>query len=711
MKSIYINYIARHLEVKDWQVENCIGLFDEGATVPFISRYRKERTGGLDEVAIAEIRHWSDVFNEMEKRKSTVLENIEQAGALTGELRTRIENCVESRELEDIYLPYKPKRRTRATIAKEAGLEPLADKMYNVSLTDPAAEARKFVGSKVTSVDDALAGARDIIAERLSETASVRETLRQIFKTRRIVTKATKKATGPDAMKYKSYFDYSESLERIAPHRLLAILRAEEEGFLNVKIDADPEKCCKKLYYDFCQERRYPAAPLAEQMHSAFDDAYKRLLEPSISNEVIKDAKEKADIESIRIFGENLRQLLLAAPVGQKRVLAIDPGFRTGCKVVCLDEQGELLHNEAIFPHPPVSEKVKSIQTVSNLIQKYGIEVIAIGNGTASRETEDFIKRVPMPEAVRVFTVSEDGASIYSASEIARDEFPEYDVTVRGAVSIGRRLMDPLAELVKIDPKSLGVGQYQHDVDQGLLKETLDNTVESCVNSVGVNLNTASSYLLSYVSGIGPALAVNIVDYRAEHGAYRSRKELLKVKRLGDKVFEQCAGFLRITDADNPLDNSAVHPEAYHIVDKMASDLGVSSKTLVGNAELCSKIDASQYVTTTFGLPTINDIILELKKPGRDPRESAEVFEFSHDIKTIEDLSAGMELPGIVTNITAFGAFVDIGIKQNGLIHASQMGVKGMADPSKVVKLHQKVKVAVVSVDLDRARIGLRLIK
>ena len=711
MKSIYIKHIAKHLEIKDWQVENCIGLFEEGATVPFISRYRKERTGGLDEVAIAEIRHWSDVFAEMEKRKVTVLENIEQAGALTDELRRRIEGCVESRELEDIYLPYKPKRRTRATVAKEAGLEPLADKMYNVSIADPVLEARKYVGDKVESVEDALAGARDIIAERLSETASVRETLRQIFKTRRIVTKATKKATGQEAMKYRSYFDYSESLERIAPHRLLAILRAEEEGFLSVKIDADPEKCGKKLYYDFCQARRYPANALAEQMHLAFDDAFKRLLEPSISNEVIKDAKEKADVESIRIFGENLRQLLLAAPVGQKRVLAIDPGFRTGCKVVCLDEQGELLHNEAIVPHPPVSEKVNSIQTLSNLIQKYSIEVIAIGNGTASRETEDFIKRVPKPEGVRVFTVSEDGASIYSASEIAREEFPEYDVTVRGAVSIGRRLMDPLAELVKIDPKSLGVGQYQHDVDQALLKETLDNTVESCVNSVGVNLNTASSYLLSYVSGIGPALAVNIVDYRAVNGPYRSRKELLKVKRLGDKVFEQCAGFLRITDADNPLDNSAVHPEAYHIVDKMASDLCVSSKQLVGNADLCSRIDPSKYVTETFGLPTINDIIQELKKPGRDPRESAEVFEFSHDIKTIEDLVTGMELPGIVTNITAFGAFVDIGIKQNGLIHASQMGVKGMADPSKVLKLHQKVKVTVVSVDLDRARIGLRLLK
>ena len=711
MKSIYIKSIAQRLQIKDWQVENCVSLFEDGATIPFISRYRKERTGGLDEVAVAEVKHWSDVFAEMEKRKVTVLEAIDQAGALTEELRKRIDSCVEIRELEDIYLPYKPKRRTRATAAKEAGLEPLADKMYNVAIVDPVAEARKFVGDKVASVDDALAGARDIIAERLSETASVRETLRQIFKTRRIATKATKKATGQEAMKYKSYFDYSESLERIAPHRLLAILRAEDEGFLSVKIDVDAEKCGKKIYYDFCQERRYPAAPLAEQMHMAFDDAFKRLLEPSISNDVIKEAKEKADIESVRIFGENLRQLLLAPPVGQKRVLAIDPGFRTGCKVVCLDEQGNLLHNEAIFPHPPVSEKVKAIQTISSLVSKYGIEVIAIGNGTASRETEDFIKRVQLPEGVRVFTVSEDGASIYSASDVAREEFPEYDVTVRGAVSIGRRLMDPLAELVKIDPKSLGVGQYQHDVDLSLLKEKLDNTVESCVNSVGVNLNTASSYLLSYVSGIGPALADNIVEYRSENGAYTSRKELLKVKRLGGKAFEQCAGFLRIAGADNPLDNSAVHPESYHIVDKMAKDLGVTTKELVGNVDLCSKIEASRYVSGDVGLPTINDIINELKKPGRDPRESAETFEFCHDIKTIEDLSVGMELPGIVTNITAFGAFVDIGIKQNGLIHASQMGVKGMADPSKILKLHQKVKVTVVSVDLDRARIGLRLEK
>ena len=711
MKKIYIDSIARRLQVKDWQVENCAALFEEGATIPFISRYRKERTGGLDDVAVAEIRHWTDVFAEMEKRKETVLETIAQTGNLTEDLRKRIENCVESRELEDLYLPYKPKRRTRATVAREAGLEPLADKMYSVSVNDPEREAKAFLNDKVKTVDEALAGARDIIAERLSETASVRETLRQIFKTRRIMTKATKKATGPDAQKYKIYFDYSESLDRIAPHRLLAILRAEDEGYINVRIDADPEKCGKKIYYDFCQERRYPGPALAEHIHAAFDDSFKRLLEPSISNEVIREAKEKADLESIRIFGENLRQLLLAPPVGQKRVLAIDPGFRTGCKVVCLDEQGNLLHNEAIFPHPPASEKIKAIQAVSGMVRKYGIEVIAIGNGTASRETEEFIKRVPLPDGVRVFTVSEDGASIYSASEVAREEFPDHDVTVRGAVSIGRRLMDPLAELVKIDPKSLGVGQYQHDVDQTLLKEKLDNTVESCVNSVGVNLNTASSYLLSYVAGIGPALADNIVEYRTINGAYTSRKQLLKVKRLGDKAFEQCAGFLRIQDADNPLDNSAVHPEAYHIVDRMARDLKVTTSELVGNSDLCSRIDPQKYIDDTFGLPTINDIINELRKPGRDPRESASEFEFSHDIRTIEDLKTGMELPGIVTNITAFGAFVDIGIKQNGLIHATQMGAKGMADPSKILRLHQQVKVSVISVDLDRSRIGLRLIK
>ena len=711
MKEIYINAIADRIDVKPWQVENCERLFAEGSTIPFISRYRKERTGGLDDVAVAEIRHWVDVFNEMEKRKETVIGTIEQAGGLTEQLRSQIESSVDAREIEDLYLPFKPKRRTRATVAKEAGLEPLADLMYSVSVTDPVREAGRFVGDRVASAEDALAGARDIIAERLSETASVRETLRDIFKTRRITSKATKKASSPEARKYKGYFECSEPISRIAPHRLLAMLRAENEGYVTVRIDADPEKCGNKLYYDFCQERKYPAKPLAEQIREAIDDAYRRLLEPSISNEVIREAKEKADMESIRVFGENLRQLLLAPPVGQKRILAIDPGFRTGCKVVCLDEQGNLLHHEAIFPHPPANEKIQSIKAVSSMVGEYGIQVIAIGSGTAGRETEEFIRRVPLPEGTKVYMVSEDGASIYSASEIGREEFPEYDVTVRGAVSIGRRLMDPLAELVKIDPKSLGVGQYQHDVDQTLLKEKLDNTVESCVNSVGVNLNTASPYLLSYVSGIGPALAENIVEYRTEHGAYRSRAELLKVRRLGEKAFEQCAGFLRIPGAENPLDNSAVHPESYHIVEKMARDLNVSTTELVGNDALCSRITAEKYVEGDFGLPTINDIISELKKPGRDPRESAREFAFADDIHTIDDLAAGMELPGIVTNITAFGAFVDIGIKQNGLIHISKMGVKGISDPSKILKLHQQVTVRVLDIDTDRQRISLQLIK
>lgn len=714
MLEIYIKETARKVGCKDWQVENCEQMFAEGSTIPFISRYRKERTGGLDEVAIAEIRHWVDVFAEMAKRKETILQTIEAAGALSDELRKKIENTVDARELEDLYLPYRPKRRTRATAAKEAGLEPLADRMYAVECNDPYFEAKKYYGSgkKVATEDEALAGARDIIAERISETASVRETIRGIMNTRRLVCKVTKAGKeNRDAQKYRSYFDCSESISRIAPHRLLAMLRAADEGFISLKIDADAEKCGNKIYYDFCQERRYPSKLLGEQIRMAVDDCYKRLLEPSLTNEVLKEAKEKADIESIRVFGENLRQLLLAAPVGQKRLMAIDPGFRTGCKVVCLDAQGNLLCHEVIYPHPPANEKVKAIQLVSKLIDQYKIEVIAIGDGTAGRETEEFIKRVPKPQDCRVFSVSEDGASIYSASEVAREEFPQYDVTVRGAVSIGRRLMDPLAELVKIDPKSLGVGQYQHDVDQVLLKEKLDNTVESCVNSVGVNLNTASPYLLSYVSGIGPSLAANIVDYRKENGAYGSREELLKVKRLGAKAYEQCAGFLRIPGAENPLDNSAVHPESYHIVDRMARDLGVKSSELVGNQELCSKIVAEKYVEGDFGLPTINDIIKELAKPGRDPREQAQEFEFAQDIHSIDDLKVGMELPGIVTNITAFGAFVDIGVHDNGLIHASNMGVKGMADPSKVLKLRQQVMVSVVSVDLDRNRIGLRLIK
>lgn len=704
MKNIYIDYIARTLSVKDWQVENCVQLFEEGNTIPFISRYRKEKTGGLDDMAVAQIKHWNDVFTDMEKRKDGILSTIAEQGKLTDELRNRIENCVVASELEDLYLPYRPKRRTRATMAKEKGLEPLADRMWKVEVTDPEAEARKYVGEKVASVEEALAGARDIIAERLSESQTVRENLRHIFRTRRIESKATKAASSdPEASKFRTYFNFSMPLQRIPAHNLLAVLRAENEGFLSVSLDADPEKCGNKIYYDFCQEHRYPGARLADQIRQAVDDAYKRLLAPSLTNEILKEAKEKADIESINVFGDNLTQLLLSPPVGQKRTMAIDPGFRNGCKIVCLDEQGNLLHHEIIFPHPPQSEKIKSIMAVASMIDEYAIEVIAIGNGTASRETEDFIGRVGIPENVKVFTVSEDGASIYSASEVARKEFPDEDVTVRGAVSIGRRLMDPLAELVKIDPKSLGVGQYQHDVDQGLLREKLDNTVVICVNSVGVNLNTASSYLLSYVSGIGPALASNIIDYRSSVGGFSSRSQLRDVPKLGPKAFEQCAGFLRIQNAENPLDNSAVHPECYHIVDKMASDLGVTTKELVGNEELIVKIDPSAYVEGEFGLPTINDILKELAKPGRDPRQSAQEFSFADDIREIDDLKPGMELPGIVTNVTAFGAFVDIGIHENGLIHISKMR-------GRKVKLHEKVNVSVLDVNLDRKRISLRLL-
>lgn len=704
MKNIYIDYIARTLSVKDWQVENCVQLFEEGNTIPFISRYRKEKTGGLDDMAVAQIKHWNDVFTDMEKRKDGILSTIAEQGKLTDELRSRIENCVVASELEDFYLPYRPKRRTRATMAKEKGLEPLADRMWKVEVTDPEAEARKYVGEKVASVEEALAGARDIIAERLSESQTVRKNLRHIFRTRRIESKATKAASSdPEASKFRTYFNFSMPLQRIPAHNLLAVLRAENEGFLSVSLDADPEKCGNKIYYDFCQEHRYPGARLADQIRQAVDDAYKRLLAPSLTNEILKEVKEKADIESINVFGDNLTQLLLSPPVGQKRTMAIDPGFRNGCKIVCLDEQGNLLHHEIIFPHPPQSEKIKSIMAVASMIDEYAIEVIAIGNGTASRETEDFIGRVGIPENVKVFTVSEDGASIYSASEVARKEFPDEDVTVRGAVSIGRRLMDPLAELVKIDPKSLGVGQYQHDVDQGLLREKLDNTVVICVNSVGVNLNTASSYLLSYVSGIGPALASNIIDYRSSVGGFSSRSQLRDVPKLGPKAFEQCAGFLRIQNAENPLDNSAVHPECYHIVDKMASDLGVTTKELVGNEELIGKIDPSAYVEGEFGLPTINDILKELAKPGRDPRQSAQEFSFADDIREIDDLKPGMELPGIVTNVTAFGAFVDIGIHENGLIHISKMR-------GRKVKLHEKVNVSVLDVDLDRKRISLRLL-
>ena len=721
MKEIYIRHIAEAMALKPWQIENCADMLAEGDTVPFISRYRKEKTGSMDDAEVAEVKHWVDVFDEMEKRKATMLKTISEAGALTDALREAIEKCVDSTELEDIYLPYRPKRRTRATVAKELGLEPLADLIWNGKTGNPEAEARKYVkGSPAMAaagkpgaedVESALAGARDIIAERLSETARIREAMRSGFRQRQIIAKVTKAGReNPEASKYRSYFDFRRPLRNIPSHNLLAILRAESEGFLSIGLDTDPEKCGAKIYYEFCQEHGYHSAPAAAQMKEAVADAFKRLIEPSISGEVIREAKARADAESIKVFGENLRQLLLGAPVGQKRTMAIDPGFRNGCKIAILDAEGNLVHHEIIFPHPPQNEKIKSIIAVQEMLDKYGIEAVAIGNGTASRETEDLMKKVRLPEGCKVWTVSEDGASIYSASEVARREFPDEDVTVRGAVSIGRRLMDPLAELVKIDPKNLGIGQYQHDVDQSLLKEELDNTVESCVNSVGVNLNTASPYLLAYVAGIGPALADNIVAYRSTEGEFRSRQDLLKVPRLGPKAFEQCAGFLRISGAANPLDNSAVHPESYGIVDSMAAALGVSTAELVGNAELCSRIDAARFVTEKAGLPTVRDIVKELAKPGRDPREQASEFSFAEDIHDIEDLKTGMELPGIVTNITNFGAFVDIGLHDNGLIHVSQMGPRG-TDPTKILKLHQQVRVSVINVDLERGRISLRLVR
>lgn len=712
MKEIYTKYIASVLNVRDWQVENCALMFEEGNTIPFISRYRKEKTGGLDDASVAEIKHWVDVFAEMEKRKSTVIQNIEAQGKLSDELRRTIENCVSVTELEDIYLPYRPKRRTRATAAREIGLEPLADSLMNTKVPDPEREAGKYVGEKVADVEAALSGARDIIAERLSESVQIRETLRGMFRNRRFVSRQTRQAKdNPEASRFRTYFDFSMPVRNIPSHNMLGMLRAENEGFVNISVDVLPEKCTNKIYYDWCQEHGYPPARQADQIRASIDDSYKRLLEPSILNEIIKEAKQKADEDSVKVFEDNLRQLLLSAPLGQKRIMAVDPGFRNGCKIACLDAQGQLLHHEIIFPHPPQNQKVKAMMSVGEMIEKYGIEAIAIGNGTASRETEEFFKKVHLPDGCRAWVVSEDGASIYSASEVARREFPDEDVTVRGAVSIGRRLMDPLSELVKIDPKSLGVGQYQHDVDQNLLKEKLDNTVEFCVNSVGVDLNTASPYLLSYVAGIGPALAENIVKYRSDNGVFGSRAELKKVPRLGAKAFEQCAGFLRIRDGRNPLDNSSVHPEAYHIVDRMAASLGVKTSELVGNADLCSKLKASDYVDDSFGIPTVNDIIKELAKPGRDPREAAQEFEFSADVHTLEDLFPGMELPGIVTNITNFGAFVDIGLHENGLIHVSQMGVRGLADPTKVLKLHQQIRVSVLQVDLDRKRISLRLVK
>lgn len=704
MKPLYIKAIADKLSLNKWQIENCVLLLEDGNTIPFISRYRKEQTGGMDDSQVAEVKHWADTFDDMEKRKSTIIQTIEKAGKLTEQLKKRIENSVDSTELEDLYLPFKPKRRTRATVAKELGLEGLADIIWELKTTDPKSSARPFVNENVPSTDEALSGARDIIAERLSEEVPIREKLRSTYRRSPLTVQVARGAKGkPELEKYRSYIDFSRPLDKVSPHNLLAILRAENEGLFSIGL-TPREGTQDDVYYQFCRDHGRPqSAALSQEIKLAAEDSYQRLLDPSISNEIIKEAKQKADIESIRVFGDNLRQLLLESPVGEKRTLAIDPGFRNGCKLAVLDEHGALLAHEIIFPHPPQNERIKSLQRLEALIDDFDIEAVAVGNGTASRETMDFLNRIDMPQNCKVWSVSEDGASIYSASEVARKEMPDEDVTVRGAVSIGRRLMDPLAELVKIDPKNLGIGQYQHDVDQTLLREKLDNTIEACVNSVGVNLNTASPYLLAYVAGIGKTLAESIVDYRSENGAFKSRESLKKVPKLGEKTFRQCAGFLRIRGAENPLDGSAVHPESYHIVDKMARDLGVEVKELVGNDSLCKRISPDRYVTPEKGLPTINDIIKELAKPGLDPRSEASSFSFAEDIRDISDLKTGMELPGIVTNITNFGAFVDLGIHENGLIHISKM--KG-----KSLTLHQKVKVRVESVELDRKRIGLGLV-
>lgn len=704
MKPLYIKAIADRLSLNKWQIENCVLLLEDGNTIPFISRYRKEQTGGMDDSQVAEVKHWADTFDDMEKRKSTIIQTIEKAGKLTEQLKRRIENSVDSTELEDLYLPFKPKRRTRATVAKELGLEGLADIIWELKTTDPKSSARPFVNEKVPSTYEALSGARDIIAERLSEEVSIREKLRSTYRRSPLTVQVARGAKGkPELEKYRSYIDFSRPLDKVSPHNLLAILRAENEGLFSIGL-TPREGTQDDVYYQFCRDHGRPqSAALSKEIKLAAEDSYQRLLDPSISNEIIKEAKQKADIESIRVFGDNLRQLLLESPVGEKRTLAIDPGFRNGCKLAVLDEHGALLAHEIIFPHPPQNERIKALQRLEALIDDFNIEAIAVGNGTASRETMDFLDKIDLPQNCKVWSVSEDGASIYSASEVARKEMPDEDVTVRGAVSIGRRLMDPLAELVKIDPKNLGIGQYQHDVDQTLLREKLDNTIEACVNSVGVNLNTASPYLLAYVAGIGKTLAESIVDYRSENGAFKSRESLKKVPKLGEKTFRQCAGFLRIRGAENPLDGSAVHPESYHIVDKMARDLGVEVKELVGNDSLCKRISPDRYVTPEKGLPTINDIIKELAKPGLDPRSEASSFSFAEDIRDISDLKTGMELPGIVTNITNFGAFIDLGIHENGLIHISKMKGKSLA-------LHQKVKVRVESVELDRKRIGLGLV-
>ncbi len=700
--------IAAAMKLQEHRVENTLKLLQGGATIPFISRYRKEATGGMDEVQISEINDRYEKLCELAKRKETIISTIEEQGKMTADLKNRIDNCWDSTELEDIYLPFKPKRKTRAEAARQKGLEPLAIILMMQRENNLMAKAAQFVKGEVKDEENALKGARDIIAEQINEDERARNQIRNIFTRQAIITaKVVKgKEKEEDAAKYRDYFDFSEPLKRCTSHRLLAIRRGEAEGILKVTISPEEDdECTDRLERQFVRGNGECSSQVAE----AVKDAYKRLLKPAIETEFSAISKEKADEEAIRVFAENLRQLLLAPPLGQKRVMGIDPGFRTGCKVVCLDAQGTLLHNEAIYPHPPKSEEALAARKIVKLVEQYKIEAIAIGNGTASRETERFVTSQRYDREVQVFVVSEDGASIYSASKNAREEFPNYDVTVRGAVSIGRRLMDPLAELVKIDAKSIGVGQYQHDVDQTKLKESLDRTVESCVNLVGVNLNTASKHLLTYVSGLGPSLAQNIVDYRTENGPFASRKELLKVPRMGAKAFEQCAGFLRIPGADNPLDNSAVHPESYAIVEKMAKDMKCTVADLIKDKELRAKIDIKKYVTDTVGLPTLNDIMKELDKPGRDPRQQIKVFEFDKNVKTLDDLREGMELPGIVTNITNFGCFVDIGIKENGLVHISQLADKFVSDPTTVVSIHQHVRVKVMGIDHERKRVQLTM--
>ena len=700
--------ISDALKLPEHRVQNTLKLLLDGATIPFISRYRKEATGGMDEVQISEINARYEKLCELAKRKETILPTIGELGKLTPELSKRIADCWAGTELEDIYLPYKPKRKTRAEIARQKGLEPLAVLLLMQRENNLAAKARAFVKGDVKDEEDALKGARDIIAEQVSEDERARNQIRRQFERQGVITaKVVKGKEGDEAAaKYRDYFDFSEPLKRCTSHRLLAIRRGEKEGILKVSITpADETECGERLERLFVKTNNECAHQVAE----AVNDAYKRLLKPSIETEYAAISKEKADDEAIRVFAGNLRQLLLAPPLGQKRVMGIDPGFRTGCKVVCLDAQGALLHNEAIYPHPPKSEYKQAARKLTQLVEQYKIEAIAIGNGTASRETEQFVTSQRYDREIQVFVVSEDGASIYSASKTAREEFPDYDVTVRGAVSIGRRLIDPLAELVKIDPKSIGVGQYQHDVDQSKLKASLDQTVESCVNLVGVNVNTASKHLLTYVSGLGAALAQNIVDYRTENGAFRSRRELLKVPRMGAKAFEQCAGFLRIPGAENPLDNSAVHPESYSVVERMAKDLGCSVTDLIKDKELRSRIKIENYITDSVGLPTLTDIMQELDKPGRDPRRKIEMFEFDKNVRTLDDLQEGMELPGIVTNITNFGCFVDIGIKENGLVHVSQLADRFISDPSTVVSIHQHVRVRVMSIDRERKRIQLTM--